>query len=96
MFIPFNKRIFGFLCSYEPIFYKRTGDLKNVFKVKIDIKNQTFELIFDSAFMKNSHRALNSCIFDISFMQGWHGGAATISSNKIEKYGKHPSEGTPY
>lgn len=35
-------------------------------------------------------------LFQQTFMEGWHGGAKSISTEKENTWGSHPSPGTPY
>lgn len=35
-------------------------------------------------------------LYDITFRQGYHGGADKIDSDKVEKYGAHPHTGVPH
>lgn len=67
--------------TYDPIFYNRSGDLYDAFRVNLDGVN--YRVDFDSSLMDG-----NEYIFENSFMKGYHGGA--ISGDG------HPNPGIPY
>lgn len=79
--------------DYIPNSYHRLGSLYRAFKVTV--KNGSFVVDFSSEYMKRYKHTtgkktadINEYIFDISFLQGWHGGA--------NKGLGHPLEGIPY
>lgn len=84
--------------EYSPKFYKRKKSLYKVYKLKYDSKR--FEWHFGHEFMPDysnePHRAPNEYIYEWMFEKGYHGGAHTIAQNKIDKWGEHPRNGTPW
>ena len=44
----------------------------------------------------DNESALKKVLFDQAFMEGWHGGAKKINEGKADRWGQHPSTGTPY
>lgn len=95
-----RKAISQFYAKYEPHYYKRKDGLKKAFKVTSNEDNGTIEVNYSPDYMMANHRANNDYIFDISFIQGYHGGAGkgdyTILSNDEIIYTPHPNPGEMY
>ena len=70
----------------DPIFYTRQYDLYNVYR--INIVSGLWEVKYDHEFMKKKHRESNKYIYDIAFINGYHGGAVSGDG--------HPANGIPY
>ena len=81
--------------SYTPKFYKREHSLYHAYKVKINdcIIGWDFSPSYMPDGYDHEHRATNEYIFQMAFVEGYHGGANTIAENKVEKWGKHPHDG---
>ena len=47
-------------------------------------------------FSNEKHRVSNEYIYEWMFEKGYHGGAHTIAQNKIDQWGEHPRNGTPW
>lgn len=84
--------------EYKPRFYKRRKSLYKVYKLTCNSKR--FEWKFGHEFMPDfsseKHRVSNEYIYEWMFEKGYHGGAHTIDQNKIEQWGQHPRNGTPW
>lgn len=83
----FKRSVDDFYASYTPKYYKhRTGSLYKIYNIE-----PTDDGIFISADideMGETHRVDDEYIFDIVYMQGYHGGANDGDD--------HPEPGTPY
>lgn len=73
--------------SYDPIYYNRQLSMKHAFKV--ELYGTDYSVVFDSDLINGyTHNQDNDYIYDIVFMQGYHGGLT---------YGDgHPHVGIPY
>lgn len=80
--------------EYTPKYYKRTKSLYKVYKLQY--KSGHFGWQFNFEFMPNIHRVDNKYIYQYMFEQGYHGGANTIASNKVQQWGEHPHNGQPW
>lgn len=58
--------------AYSPISYDRTESLLNVYDVQPSIGKINVHLSSDEL---GGHRASNDYIYNLAFIQGWHGGA---------------------
>ena len=81
--------------DYMPRMYRRTYDLYNAYKIRVNDK--VWEVETNPDFMKNTHGGKNKVksdyIFQNSFVNGYHGG----STYGTDLYGTpHPQPGTPY
>lgn len=81
--------------SYIPNSYWRQYSLYKAFKVSVNKNKGSFNVSFSHTYMKKFKHLtgkrtsdINEYIFDISFMQGWHGGA--------NKGKDHPYPGIPF
>lgn len=81
--------------DYIPNAYRRQYSLYKAFKVSVNRNKGIFNISFSHTYMKNFKHFtgkkttdINEYIFDISFMQGWHGGA--------NKGKEHPFPGIPF
>lgn len=87
-----------FYADYNPTFYRREGSLYSTYK--LTQKNGIVSWNFGAQYMpqayKHSHRASNQYIYDQMFLKGYHGGAHTIAEDKVEEWGEHPDDGTPW
>ena len=93
--------------SYTPTLYDRqgntdsgTGGLYEILDIKFDargmvlIDSLTFDDIYNPSNLHPDRRG--GSLYEKVFVQGWHGGAETISSEKAPIYGEHPNDGVPY
>ena len=87
-----------FYADYDPTFYRREGSLYHTYE--LTNKNGVISRNFGAQYMpqsyEHSHRVSNQYIYDQMFLQGYHGGAHTIASEKVEQWGEHPEDGTPW
>ena len=83
-----------FYHSYKPKYYKRKYSLRDMYEILP--KQGGFTIDFDPSYTEKEHRLDNDKLYDLVFMEGYHGGAPYIAPGKVEKWGKHPSPGTPY
>lgn len=87
-----------FYADYDPVFYRREGSLYSTYK--LTNKNGVISWNFGAQYMpkayKHSHRVSNQYIYDQMFLKGYHGGAHTIAEDKIDEWGEHPKDGTPW
>lgn len=96
----FHQAVKTWYEAYSPSEYQRRYDLYNVLDLKTDEYGMAiteaagYTDLFDEDRM-GSDRHGNS-LFDKVFMEGWHGGAESISDGKADIWGAHPSPGTPY
>lgn len=72
--------------SYDPTSYQRKYDLYNTYNIMVTEKK--YEVNFSESYMKYRHRVSNSYIYDIAFLQGYHGGANSGPN--------HPEPGVPW
>ena len=59
--------------SYNPIYYRRYGDLYNAYKAKAD--RESWEILYDDSYMQFSHHQDNEIVFHNTFELGFHGGS---------------------
>lgn len=66
-----------FYSDYDPIYYKRTWGMKNLFKPELKRIDGGYQITFtySSEFFAGMHRNDNA-VFEGSFVEGWHGGPA--------------------
>ena len=84
-----ESTIEDFYDDYIPSGYRRIYDIYNTYK--IDVELDQFEIVWDIDYSPDYmkyHDGLKEYLFDIVFMQGWHGGA--------DKGSGHPEPGTPW
>lgn len=82
-----NEAIAHYYNAYTPRMYKRKESLYDA--VDYGIRNgEDFYWEYGADLINVRHRASNEYIFDVMFMEGWHGGAKNGPG--------HPSPGTPY
>lgn len=72
----------------------------------IEYDNSDYTSLFDGSRMTitvsnnrngfDNEPALKEALFQQAFMEGWHGGAKKINEAKADRWGQHPSTGTPY
>ena len=96
----FNDAVDTFYNDYTPVEYDRTHSLYNVLDFKTDeygmvISNvEGYRDFYDeSKMVKGRH---GQSLFDTVFVEGWHGGAASINPDAAQTWGVHPQPGTPY
>lgn len=94
-----NRAIDAFYSAYKPKYYKRKYSLRYMYK--IESKNGKVSMNFGGKYTTAKHghggKILdNEYIFNLSFIEGWHGGAKDIRPDKIERWGEHPETGIPY
>ena len=98
----FNEAVDNFYSSYNPEIYERQFDLYNVLSLRLnnygEVINDTYEEFFDPTDMHPDRRGHYhwdgaggfESLFDLTFMSGYHGGAADSED------GTHPLTGIPY
>ena len=102
----FNDSISSFYGAYSPKKYKRhgntsshTGGLYDLINLDDGRDYQFFEDdysdIYSEANMHDGRKGYNG-LFELVFVEGYHGGAKSISGSKAKVWGSHPSPGTPY
>ena len=89
-----KKAINDFYSTYRPKYYKRKWSLKYMY----DFKSTKGDILldFDAKYTRAHHRVDNDYIFNLVFMQGYHGGAPSIAADKVDRWGEHPDTGVPY
>lgn len=98
----FKEEIARFYGDYTPIVYERGYSMFHLLKTKVTKKPAALKIWFDPSEMSSfrdselSGDALQHGLYNQVFRKGWHGGADKISSDKEEKYGRHPEPGVPY
>ena len=104
----FRNAVTSFYKAYEPWSYVRQGDpdtetggLYNLFQTHIPTDERglvnyssAMDLIDPSQMTLDRHG--NNTLFDLVFMEGWHGGAKYIAPRKEARWHKHPNPGTPH
>lgn len=99
----FKKSVAEWYSSYSPSVYRRTRGLYDVLK-PVDERSDEYGMAITEATgytdlfdPERLHEDRNgNSLFEKVFMQGWHGGAEDIDGSKADKWGRHPSPGTPY
>lgn len=84
-----ESTIEDFYDDYTPSGYRRVYDMYNTYKINVELDE--FEIVWDIDYDPNYmqyHGGLNDYLFDIVFMQGWHGGA--------DQGPGHPQPGIPW
>lgn len=89
-----KRAIDDFYHTYKPKYYNRQYSLKYMYKVTS--KDGFIDMDFSTDYWHGNHRLGNEELFNLVFIEGWHGGARNIDSSKIEQWGEHPEEGVPY
>lgn len=100
----FNEAVEDYYDNYNPTVYGR--DSKGLYDLLVFESDETGSYagydpdnIGYDWFRKdgiNNESGFKQYLYDITFLQGYHGGADKIAANKEEKYGVHPSPGTPW
>lgn len=97
----YRESVDTFYESYDPERYRRTKSLYNVLDIKLDADtgmvisdDPTYEDLYDESKMVTGRGGQS--LYQTVFVQGYHGGAASISGAKADVWGTHPSTGTPY
>ena len=81
-----RKSINAFYHTYKPIYYHRQWGLRNMFNISAN--NGRIKMKFDGSFAENNYSQGSDYVFNIVFLQGYHGGS---------DYGEgHPAPGIPY
>lgn len=97
----FKEVVDEYYAAYTPDIYEREFGLYKVLSIKVDssgeIANDTYEDFFDKYAMHPDRRGAYSwdnnrfeSLFDLTFMQGYHGGAPDSED------GTHPLPGVPH
>lgn len=83
------RAIDGFYADYKPRMYERYGDLYNTYKIDVNVENYSvvYDVDFSPEYMKY-HAENRDYIYEICFMEGWHGGAVSGEG--------HPDPGVPW
>ena len=95
----FHEAIESFYAAYTPHVYKRTYSLYKLLEMSLDERGIVeYDSALDLVDREKMHldRSGNNSLFDTVFLEGWHGGAKSISPQKESTWGEHPSTGTPY
>ena len=100
----FENVIDQFYMEYSPTTYESTGDGmfdlitfgedENGPYVYIDPEKMNYDTTREHAIGDES--GFKQYLYDITFRQGYHGGADKIDPDKVEKYGVHPRPGVPH
>lgn len=104
----FRESVTKFYNAYSPSVYTRqghpddgSGGLYELLSINmggndmIAMSLPGYDELYDASQMHSGRNGYDG-LFDKVFMQGWHGGAESISDEKAGIYGRHPSPGTPY
>lgn len=103
MFIEqiFRNAVDAFYDAYSPKSYQRTGGLYDVLDLKLDDSgmvvmgaNGDYRSLFNETNFHSDRSGGN--LFEKVFIDGYHGGAESISGGKADVWGAHPSPGIPY
>ena len=87
---------------YKPRYYHRTYDLYNIPRFYINKKDNAWSFEFDESKMSHWHRVFKKdkgreYLYNLTFAEGWHGGAEYLGSNPAKGYDEpHPEPGVPY
>lgn len=95
----FNDAVNQFYADYNPQYYHRTKGLFDVLDIKFDSRGVVLigeygDLLYNPDRLHTDRNG--GSLFDKVFKEGWHGGAETISSDKVAIWGTHPDDGIPY
>lgn len=101
----FATAVKRFYDSYTPKHNKRTNAMYDL--LYVDIGDQQVTLGFDPTKMNGwrvgkypvgGFYTSEHGLYEQAFVKGWHGGAGSISEDKVSDstYGPHPDPGTPY
>lgn len=78
--------------TYEPIYYHRQMSLKHAYDVKLH--GTDYSVVFDSSLISSfQHHQDNDYIYQIAFIEGYHGGDTFGGESKGSP---HPHPGIPY
>ena len=84
--------------EYDPHLYNRQRGLYHAYKITTDVFS--YDIEFGPEFMDEAginHRATNEYIYNLAFMEGYHGGAKYVRDGKVQRGSEpHPNPGTPY
>lgn len=89
-----NRAIDNFYSSYHPKYYSRKFSLRYMYKLTPN--GASVDMDFGGEFTHAHHRLDNEKLFNLTFIEGYHGGAPGIDEKKVEKWGAHPNPGVPY
>lgn len=97
----FRDAVLTFYDAYDPQYYtSRQYGLYELLDPSIDTDGMIHigddYLTLFNADKMHPDRSGGDSLFQTVFIEGYHGGAKNISSNKSEVWGAHPSPGTPY
>ena len=107
----FNKAVFAFYDDYDPYIYVREGDPQKESGGLYDLYQPTFDddgLIIGTTSdggpnpmdLISNVGKMPDFIYELTFLEGWHGGAKTINDPTPRDYpasvwGAHPAKGRP-
>lgn len=91
-----RQAVSNFYSLYDPHYYRRTDSLRKAFKISFDENEGILKVDYSPDYMPDTHRAPTDYIFDIAFVEGYHGGSSKIAPEKEGKWGKHPNTGEMY
>ena len=87
-----------YYADFDPVFYRREGSLYHTYELtnKNGIVTRNFGPQYMPQAYDHYHRVSNKYIYEQMFLKGYHGGAHTIDPDKVEEWGEHPKDGTPW
>ena len=103
----FKESVDEFYHAYVPSVYPRQGNEGSGGLYELLSSNVTgndgllvfnapnYDELYDPSKMHPGRGGYDG-LYQKVFVEGWHGGAEGIASEKVAKYGAHPSPGTPY
>ena len=98
----FNQAVDAFYNDYAPHDYSRTYGLYDLLDIKYNSSGTVYmdsDNMYEDLYNPeglSGHRAEGRTLYQTVFAEGYHGGAAGISSDKASVWGHHPSPGIPY
>ncbi len=98
----FRETVGEFYTDYEPTQYHRTHGLYDILDPQIDSDGTVvmdeasgYSELYNADAM-DGHRLESRRLYQTVFVEGYHGGAASVSGDKAGIWGHHPSPGRPY
>lgn len=101
----FNTAVDSFYQSYSPSYYGRRNSLYDMLQLHTDDSGMVISGLVEAT-DATDYRGLfdktmptdrkGGSLFDIVFVEGWHGGAKSINAAAAATWGAHPSPGVPY
>lgn len=98
----FDKAIDKFYEDYTPISYERKEGLYALLNLPSGNENgailkfsDDYSDLYDEESMHSGRKGYDG-LFELVFVEGYHGGAKSISADKAKVWGEHPDGETPY